>query len=109
MTQTSETKMESPSPDTMKSVIVVATLLLWFGLVGFGLLTVLFNWPPEQRFLSLTEKVLLPLLKFTIVAALSYVFGKPVVNAFVKRLSAAAQTDPGVKGGVLSSIRRGIL
>ncbi len=77
----------SPSPDTMKTVIALATLLLWLLLVVFGLLTVLFNWPPEQRFVSLVEKVLLPLLKFTIVAVLSYVFGKPVVEAFASRLS----------------------
>lgn len=76
-----------PSPDTMKTVIALATLLLWLLLVVFGLLTVLFNWPPEQRFVSLVEKVLLPLLKFTIVAVLSYVFGKPVVEAFASRLS----------------------
>ena len=87
MDKTSDDRVESPDPDKMKSVIAVATLLLWLSLVVFGLLTVLLNWPPEQRFLSLTEKVLLPLLKFTIVAVLSYVFGKPVVNAFVKRLS----------------------
>ena len=72
--------------DTMKSVIAVATLALWLLMVLFALLTVLFNWPPEQRFLSITDKVLLPLLKFSIVAVLSYVFGKPIVNAFVRRL-----------------------
>ncbi len=109
MDETSESRMGAPNPDKMKSVIVAATLVLWLALVGFGLLTVLFNWPPEQRFLSLTDKLLLPLLKFTIVAALSYVFGNPVVNAFVKRLSGVAQTNPGVKSGFLLNVRRGTL
>ena len=85
--------------DRMKTVIAVGTLLLWLSLVVLALLTVLLNWPPEQRLLSLTEKVLLPLLKLTIVAVLSYVFGQPVVNAFVQRLSREASTNPGLKGG----------
>ncbi len=55
MDETSENRMGLPNPDKMKSVIVAATLALWLALVGFGLSTVLFSWPPEQRFLSLTE------------------------------------------------------
>lgn len=84
--KTRANREELRNPDNMKLVITVATLLLWSLMVVFGFLTVLFNWPPEQRFLSITEKVLLPLLQFSIVTVLSYVFGKPIVNAVAKRL-----------------------
>lgn len=52
---------EFRNPDNMKLVITAATLLLWSLMIVFGLLAVLLNWPPEQRFLSITEEVLLPI------------------------------------------------
>jgi hypothetical protein len=84
--KTDANRKELYDPDKMKFVITVATLLLWSLVVVFGLLTVLLDWPPEQRFLSIAEKVLLPLIQFSIVTVLSYVFGKPIVNAVVRRL-----------------------
>lgn len=74
-------------PKIMKWVVAIATLALWLVLVVFGILTLVSNWPPEQKFFSLTEKVLLPLLKLTIVAVLSYVFGTPVADGLARRLS----------------------
>ncbi len=72
--------------EQMKKTVAAFTLGLWLVISVIGLLAVLVNWPPEQRVLSLSEKLLMPLLKFTIGALLTYVFGEPIVVAVKERI-----------------------
>ncbi len=74
--------------DAMKTAVAVLTLLLWLAFVGISFYYLQQNWPMQDKFVEFVEKVLMPLLKFTIGASLTYVFGKPVsegVKSFLDR------------------------
>jgi hypothetical protein len=71
---------------TMARTVVAGTMVLWLLMVVLGIASV---WGEtwQSRFFEAATKVLLPLFNATIVACLSYVFGKPIATALALRFS----------------------
>ncbi len=70
----------------LRVVVVVATAAIWLILIGASLSYLLRDSVPQEKFVDLATKVMLPLYQSTIAVVLTYVFGKPVSKAIVRRL-----------------------
>lgn len=82
----SEAREQEDGMSVMRPLIVIATSVLWCLLVVLGLASV-WEGQWQSRVIESATKVLLPLFNATIVASLTYVFGKPVAKAAAYRLS----------------------
>lgn len=76
-------EVAAPSVPTTGVVVVIAATVITWALLVLGTL----HYVTKDTFVELATKIILPLYKSTIVAVLSYVFGKPVMNAFACRLT----------------------
>jgi len=79
-------------PDGLTSgvaTVFLATAITWLFLVGGSALLMLgiTQHVLKDTFVELATKIVLPVYNSTIVAALSYVFGKPAVTSLAKRWS----------------------
>ena len=78
--------MTADLTSAMRTLIAVATIVLWLVLVVLGVASVGGqSW--QNSYFDSATKVLLPLLNATIAASLTYIFGKPIATALALRLS----------------------